>query len=143
VSTSAYAGLVSRLAALALDGLAITVAVLAVSSLPVVTWESVSPRGAPEWLAGLCTVIAWLTPWAYFTVLWWLGGQTVGDFVLGVVVEHRDGHRMSLLHSAVRAAVGLALAPIWLIGLLAVLWDRRRRAWHDVLLRTDVRYKRA
>ena len=36
--------------------------------------------------------------------------------------------------------VASLLAPFWLIGMLGVLSDRRRRAWHDQLLRTDVRY---
>lgn len=137
---SSYAGIVSRLAALALDGIVITLAVVAVTTLPVVTWQSVSPTGAPGWLEAVCSVAGAFVPWLYFTTLWWLTGQTVGDLVTGIAVEHRDGHRLSLPHSALRAAIGLLFAPVWLVGMLAVLWDGRRRAWHDRLLRTDVRY---
>lgn len=140
MSTSAYAGIVSRLGALVIDLLIATVAVIGVAKLPPLTWESVAPTSSPPWLAGVCSVVAAHLPWVYFTGAWWLTGQTVGDLLAGIVVEHRDGHKLSLPHAALRAAVGLLLAPLWLIGMLAVLWDRRRRAWHDQLLRTDVRY---
>jgi uncharacterized RDD family membrane protein YckC len=47
---------------------------------------------------------------------------------------------VSLPQSGLRALVGLLLPPLWLIGMLAVLWDERRRAWHDRLFRTVVCY---
>lgn len=140
MSASAYAGIVSRLAALGLDGVAITVAVLIVTSLPVIAWQNLAPTGAPGWLSTVCAAVGAAVPWLYFTSFWWLTGQTPGNLLTGIVVEHRDGHRLSLPQAGLRAAVGLLFAPVWLIGMLAVLWDSRRRAWHDVLLRTDVRY---
>ena len=71
---------------------------------------------------------------------WWLASQTVGGLVVGTVVLRPDGSELSLLHAALRAAIGLLLAPVWMVGLLAVLWDGQRRAWHDRLLHTVVRY---
>jgi hypothetical protein len=130
---------VSRLVALAIDALVITVAVLAVSHLPVLVWTSVAPTRAPHWFTTACAIAGALTPWAYFTWFWWLNGQTPGDLLIGVYVG-RDGKGLSMRRAALRAAIGLLLAPVWLVGLAAILWDHRRRAWHDVLLGTEVRY---
>jgi uncharacterized RDD family membrane protein YckC len=140
VAASRYAGLVSRAVALALDGLVVTLLVLAVETLPKVTWSSLSPRTVPPWLPGATSVISMFVPVLYFTTLWAIAGQTVGGLVTGTVVEHRDGHRLSFPHAFGRAVVGLALAPLWIVGLLFVLVDRQRRAWHDRITRTDVRY---
>ena len=46
----------------------------------------------------------------------------------------------SLFRAAIRAAVGLLIAPLWIIGLAYVLWDRRRRALHDLVFGTVVPY---
>jgi uncharacterized RDD family membrane protein YckC len=140
VNASPYAGLVSRLVALVLDGLVIAVLILVVATLPELTWTSLSPRTVPRWLAGTSSVVAAVVPMVYFTALWRMTGQTVGDLATGIVVEHRDRHRLSLAHAFVRAALGLLLAPLWLLGMLQILADPHRRAWHDQLLRTDVRY---
>jgi uncharacterized RDD family membrane protein YckC len=67
-------------------------------------------------------------------------GQTPGSLAAGIVVEHRDGRRLAFGHALVRSAVGLGLAPLWIVGMVSVLADGQRRAWHDRLLRTDVRY---
>jgi uncharacterized RDD family membrane protein YckC len=140
VSANPYAGLVSRLVALLLDALVVTVLVLAVAGLPELTWLSLSPRTVPGWLADVTTTVATFVAPLYFAAFWRMSGQTIGDLATGIVVEHRDGRRLSFPHALVRAAVGLLFAPLWMIGMIAVLSDRRRRAWHDQLLRTDVRY---
>jgi uncharacterized RDD family membrane protein YckC len=136
----AYAGLVSRLAALVIDIAVVCLVVAAVRLLPPLAWEQIFQRPVPGWLTGSCAVIAALLPWLYFTTSWWLATQTIGDLVIGIRVLRLDGGGLSLPHSAIRAAVGLAFAPLWMIGLLLVLWDSRRRAVHDYLLRTVVRY---
>jgi uncharacterized RDD family membrane protein YckC len=82
---------------------------------------------------------AGLLPWAYFTVAWWIGGRTVGGLLMGTAVERPDGRRVPLVVAALRSAIGLVLAPLWLVGLVGVLWDKRRRAWHDVVFHTVVR----
>jgi uncharacterized RDD family membrane protein YckC len=136
----AYAGLVSRLTALIVDAALLMVATLTVGTLPGLAWNQIFVRSAPGWLTVSATVIAGLLPWAYFTGCWWSTGQTVGDLLVGVVVRHRDGHAVSFPQAAARALVGLLLAPLWIVGLLAVLWDHRRRAWHDRVFRTVVPY---
>jgi uncharacterized RDD family membrane protein YckC len=140
VGDSPYAGLVSRLVALVLDGLVVAMLVLAVASMPEMTWASLSPHTVPHWLGSATSIVASVVAPLYFAALWGMTGQTLGDLATGITVEHRDGRRMSYPHALLRAVIGLLLAPVWLVGMLAILGDRNRRAWHDHLLRTDVRY---
>jgi len=135
-----YSGLVSRLAALAVDVALISVAAAAVRILPGAIWAEVLGRPAPAWVDTAAGAAALALPWAYFTVSWWLNGQTLGDLLLGLVVLRHDGTELPLPHAALRAAGGLLLAPVWLVGLVMVLWDDRRRALHDRVFGTVVRY---
>ncbi len=136
-----YAGLVSRFGALLIDVGVLIAATLAVGELPVLAWQQVvDPVRTPHWLSLAAHVAAAVLPWLYFSTFWWLTGQTIGDLVTGVVVQRLDGRRLSFWHAAIRSLGGLALAPLWLVGLVAVLWDRRRMAWHDHVFRTAVRY---
>ncbi len=137
---NAYAGLVSRLAALTIDVALLTITALAISTLPTVAWEQVVNREVPGWLTTGSAVASALLPVSYFTACWWLTGQTVGDLLFGIVVRHRDGGDVAFAQAFARAAVGLLLVPLWIVGLLGVLWDERRRAWHDRVFRTVVRY---
>lgn len=136
----AYAGLVSRLTALILDAALLLVATLVVGTLPGLAWNQIFVRSAPGWLTICATIIAGLLPWAYFTGCWWFTGQTVGDLLTGVVVRRSDGYPVSLPQAAARALFGLLLAPLWILGLFAVLRDDRRRALHDRVFRTVVPY---
>lgn len=139
----AYAGLVSRLAALVIDITVVCLAAAAVRLLPPLAWEQIFQRPAPTWLTASSAALAALLPWLYFTASWWLATQTVGDLVIGIRVLRPDGGKLSLPHAAIRAAVGLLLAPLWMVGLVLVLFDGRRRALHDQVLRTVVRYAKA
>lgn len=137
---SGYAGIVSRLSALGADVVVLLLADIVVGALPRMAWQQLVVRPVPGWLTAGSAAVAALLPWTYFTVGWWLSGQTLGNRLFGIAVHDRDGHGPSFVQSAIRAAVGLLLAPLWLIGLLGVLWDERRRAWHDRLFGTVVRY---
>jgi uncharacterized RDD family membrane protein YckC len=135
-----YAGLVSRVAAIVTDLLLLTGAVLVVTGLPPAAVNAVRGGQSPEWLATLCSLAGAGLPWLYFTTCWWLTGQTVGGLLFGTQVRRPSGARVSLPRSALRAAVGLTFAPVWTVGLLGILTSRRRRAWHDRVFGTVVRY---
>jgi len=139
-SHTSYAGLVSRVGALAVDIVAITLGSLLVGGLPVVAWQRIMSHEAPNWLKAITVIATAALPWVYFTGFWWLSGQTPGDLITGVTVRRVDGGELGFLHAAIRAIGGLLLAPVWFVGLLAVLWDRRRMALHDHVFRTVVRY---
>jgi uncharacterized RDD family membrane protein YckC len=140
LSHRAYAGLVSRLAALGIDISLVALAAAGTRLLPPAIWNEIFSYSAPEWFTTACGIAAAAVPWLYFTASWWLANQTVGDLIVGIAVLRPDGGELSLLHSALRAAIGLLLAPLWIVGLVAILWDDKRRAWHDKVLRTEVRY---
>ena len=139
VVTSPYAGLVSRSIALGVDVALLTVAALAISVLPGLAWDEVIGT-SPGWLGASSGLVAAVLPWFYFTFCWWWTGQTAGGVLIGTAVRRNDGRSVSLVRCALRAAIGLALAPLWLLGLLGILWDTQRRAWHDVVFRTVVRH---
>jgi uncharacterized RDD family membrane protein YckC len=139
----AYAGIVSRISGLCVDFILLTLAGSIVRLLPELAWEQITHTAAPDWLRTFATITAAALPWGYFTVSWWVAGQTIGAMLVGITVRRNDGEELGLPHAAARAAIGLLLAPLWLVGLLAVLWDSRRRAWHDKVFRTEVRFTRA
>lgn len=134
-----HAGLVSRLSALAVDVAILTVLGLSISTLPSLAWEQLT-GSAPGWVNAVSVFVAGVLPFFYFTLSWATTGQTPGDMLLGLVVRHRDGGRVRLLQAGLRAFGGLLLPLVWLVGMLAVLWNPERRAWHDRLFRTVVCY---
>ena len=137
----AYAGLVSRLAALGVDLIVVVAAASAVRVLPEVVWKTVSQLPVPGWLSATVGLAAALLPFIYFTLCWWLPGQTVGQMLLGIAVRRRNGQEdPTLVQAALRSAFGLTFAPLWLVGMAAILWDSKRRAWHDKVFRTVVPY---
>jgi uncharacterized RDD family membrane protein YckC len=137
----AYAGLVSRLAALSVDLILVVVAASAVRVLPEVVWKTITHVPVPGWLSNTFGLAAALLPFLYFALCWWLPGQTVGQMLLGIAVRRHNGQEdPTLIQAALRSAFGLALAPLWLVGMVAILWDAKRRAWHDKIFRTVVPY---
>ena len=136
-----YAGLVSRVAALGVDIALIAAAASAVRVLPEVVWKTITHLPVPGWASTAFGFAAAVLPFVYFTLCWWLPGQTAGQMLLGIAVRRHNGEEdPTLVQSALRAGFGLTLAPLWMVGMLAILWDERRRAWHDRVFRTVVPY---
>jgi uncharacterized RDD family membrane protein YckC len=133
-----YAGLVTRVTALGVDVVALVVAGLIITLVPRLAWVQMIGR-SPAWLVAVTETTASVLPWAYFTACWAIGGRTIGGALFGTAVTRTDGRRVALVVAAGRALIGLALAPLWLVGLGWVLFDGRRRAWHDLVFRTTVR----
>lgn len=134
----AYAGLVSRLLALGVDAALLTVAVPVVGVLAPALWGALA-GSAPQWLRVCSGVLAAVTPFTYFWLCWCTTGRTVGGLLLGTAVRRPDGGRVRVLRAAARAFLGLLFAPLALAGMLLTVVDPRRRALHDLLLRTVVR----
>ena len=137
MSTSDYAGLVTRIAALTVDAIVLTLIVPVMADGPPSMWAAVTGE-APGWLKSLSQVGAALLPVLYFGLLWWGTGQTLGGLVFGTVVRRKDGEHLGPVRSLLRSAVGLLLPIIWLAGMVVVLWDPHRRALHDRLFDTVV-----
>lgn len=137
---STYAGLVTRLAALVVDAVILAIAVPALANGIPSAWESLAGE-SPGWLNVMVQIAAAALPVFYFALCWWGTGQTVGGLLFGTVIRRPDGAHLSLPRALARAFVGLLLPVIWLAGMASVLWDPRRRALHDRLFGTVVRYK--
>jgi uncharacterized RDD family membrane protein YckC len=137
---SRYAGVVTRLAALVVDGVVLAIAVPAVADGPPSLWASIE-GSAPGWLKAVCQFAAALIPILYFALCWTATGQTLGGLLFGTVVRRADGTSLSLLRALLRAFVGVLVPVLWLAGLLVALWDPKRRALHDRLFGTAVWYK--
>lgn len=139
---SAYAGLVTRLVAFALDAAVINAVIWSVALVAALCLSLFShvPHDVEIVLAavGGFVAIAWSV--AYFTFFWSSTGQTPGNRVLSIKVQSANGER---LHAG-RAFLRVLLLPLSVIpfcaGLGLILVDRRRRALHDVLAHTVVVY---
>jgi uncharacterized RDD family membrane protein YckC len=156
-----YAGFVSRAIGLVTDVL-IVIGIIAiingsialtlelfldvqVAACPPVEWES----GWATLLSGalLCHVANWLRVFLslvinplYFAVFWNLGGQTPGQYLMGLRVVRTDGKRLNFARSLMRwAGLVVSLLPLGL-GYLWCLWDDRRQIFADKMARTVVVY---
>jgi uncharacterized RDD family membrane protein YckC len=76
----------------------------------------------------------------YFVFFWTLVGYTPGKAILGIKVMKMNGAKLSFGRSLLRFfCYWISAIPIFL-GFLWVLWDPKRRAWHDKIAGTQVLY---
>jgi uncharacterized RDD family membrane protein YckC len=135
----AHAGLVTRLLALLFDlgvtawlisqGLSAAVGLLDTLLDPIPTWLTV----------GLTGIAASFVP-LYLTLAWWLGGRTLGMWLVGIRVCTADGMNPGFPRSLFRAWAMLLGLVIWVWTALLSLVDPKRRTLFDRLTRTEVRY---
>jgi uncharacterized RDD family membrane protein YckC len=132
------AGLVTRMAAAALDGVVVALLLLIGYGAVVVFLFLLDPRGFTFPAVGLAFSLttAFTVLVAYQTLAWWLTGRTYGDLVMGLRVVGFRGRPLRLAGSLLRA-VFCAFFPI---GLLWVALSRENRSVQDLVLRTSVVY---
>lgn len=135
----AYAGLVSRLVALAIDIAAVALGAAVAVGLAV-GGSQMMIRETPGWVGPVVGVAIGLIPVVYFSASWWIVGQTPGGMAMGIAVRQGGGEPLGLARSLLRAVFGLAFAPIWLLGMALVLVDARRRGLIDLACGTVVVY---
>jgi len=120
-----------RLAASALDSLVL----LLWNALVFLLALGIAPESAPRAPLPLIGIVSAL---AYMAVGWAFWGMTLGKWALGIRVVAADGRKLSWTRALARVgAFLLASAPLK-AGLAAVLWDEKRRGWHDRLAGTVV-----
>ncbi len=85
-------------------------------------------------------VVCWLLVSAYFVLLTWFGGATLGKMVMRLRVVREDGEAMRFIDVLYRETIGRFLSGILCIGYLMVLADRQKRGFHDWLCGTCVVY---
>ena len=134
----AYAGLVTRTIALAIDALLINVAALAVAAALLLVFSvfAVSSEQHPVAVVieGVLYVV-WVV--CYFGAFWTTTGQTPGNRVMHIRVTRADGTCLRPRHALVRLAGMLISMPL-LWGYLPILTSTRRRGAFDVAAGTVV-----
>jgi uncharacterized RDD family membrane protein YckC len=130
------AGIVSRSLGAVCD-VAVVATVLLVGYLAVAAVLFVwNPRtfSFPAPTAWLTLAAADAVAIAYLSTGWWIAGRSYGCAVMGLRVVGPEGGAVRFLAAVLRATV-CVLFPV---GLVWCALDRRRRAVHDLLVRTTV-----
>jgi uncharacterized RDD family membrane protein YckC len=137
-SHRSYAGLVSRLSGLCVDILLVAVTIAIVGRGMPAAWKLVAVL--PDWIDLVFRVAADLVPIVYFAACWRFTGETLGAWIFGTKVTLADGRPIGVVRAVARSLFGVGLAPLWFVGMLAVLFDGRRRSLLDMAFGTVVRY---
>ena len=85
-------------------------------------------------------VVCWLAVSAYFVLLTWFGGATLGKMIMRLRVARGDGEPLRFIDVLYRETVGRFLSGILCLGYLMVLADKEKRGFHDWLCGTCVVY---
>jgi uncharacterized RDD family membrane protein YckC len=94
----------------------------------------------PDVELGSGTALMGLFVIAYFTFFWTLVGFTPGKALLGLKVVRKDGKNLSFFRSLLRFfCYWISAIPLFL-GFFWVLWDPKRKGWHDKIAGTQVLY---
>jgi uncharacterized RDD family membrane protein YckC len=138
--TGRPAGFVSRLIALVIDLVILTAIATTVTVVGQFVGTSLGVSTNTLRLVALLTAgFAALLYFFYFALANVLGGQTVGQRIMGLRVVRTDGSRVKFWRS-VKRLIGMILSLPLFWGYLIVLIDNRRRGFHDKLAGTIVIY---
>jgi len=136
-----YAGIVTRLAAFAIDVLVATTLFSAGGRVIEYVLTSLLGRDITFSDSPIFSVVAlalWLL--AYFAGPTAVSGRTLGMAVAGLEIVGKDGSDVDAKHAIVRT-IFLPLSIVFLgIGILFILVNRDRRAFHDLVAGTAVVY---
>jgi Mce-associated membrane protein len=124
----------ARAGALSIDvllGVAV-IATMALLTLPA------PQRGWLWWVYTATAVLVFLLTAVNRLVLPWLTGWSLGRAVFGIAVRRPDGSPVGLGRLVLRDLAHLLDTAALVIGWLWPLWDRRRRTFADLLVRTEV-----
>lgn len=127
-----YAGAVSRLAAIGMDGLASWTIYVAAGALVTFAVELITTRTfnlTKHPVVAITALVIW--EFAYFSYQWAISGRTIGMAILGIRVENAGGGPIGGRAACIRTLVlPLSIAALFL-GCLGILTNRARQAWHD------------
>lgn len=127
-------GLLRRLAALFYDTL-VLVAVLFVATLLILPFhDGQAFRPNHGLYSGYLSIVGF----AYFGWFWTHGGQTLGMRAWKIRVCTTSGDSVSWGQAAIRFICGLLSFACFGLGYIWILFDSRRRAWHDLASRSKI-----
>lgn len=134
-----YVGIVSRAVAIVLDFALINLVAVVVAASVALVMDTLS---FPSQIRDLVVVLGgaayfvWVV--GYFVAFWMITAQTLGSRVMGFRVQHLDGSRLGLRKGVLRfGALVLSAIPLG-AGFIRVLFDDRRRGFHDRVAGTVV-----
>jgi uncharacterized RDD family membrane protein YckC len=132
------AGLVSRTVAAVVDAAVVGGALLATYLGVAAAMFAWNPRGFswPTSLGLLSIAAACTLSTIYLTIGWWIAGRTYGCAVMGLRVQGRHARNIGFVASFARAL----LCTFFPVGLAWCAVNRRNRAVHDLLVRSEVIY---
>ena len=139
---SPYAGLATRTLALALDaavveGVALATAVTVGLGLSLLHL----PSDVNKIFAAVGALIWAVWSLGYFVFFWSTTGQTPGNRVMSItVIDVQARGRLKPRRALLRFLALCVGAAALLSGILVMLWDGRRRCFHDRVARTIVLY---
>ncbi len=130
LATASPPGLLRRVAALLYDSLLVA-ALLMLATVPYVVLTD--GAAVPHWVRVLFQTYLLAVMFGFFSWFWLHGGQTLGMRAWRLRVVSRDGG--PIRPGQALARFGWALPSLLLLGLglLWVLVDKERLAWHDRL----------
>jgi uncharacterized RDD family membrane protein YckC len=136
-----YAGAVSRLAAFAADvgaswGLYTAGAALLSLASELITGTSVTVTH--HQILAIVVLVIW--EFIYFAYPWAVSGRTLGMAVFGLQVVTAQGRPIGSRQAVLRTLALPLSFLVFGIGLLGILFQRERRALHDLLVGTAVVY---
>lgn len=85
-------------------------------------------------------LLSWALAAAYFVLLTYFGGGTLGKKLMRLRVQYPDGGSLRFIDVLYRETVGRYLSGILCLGYLMVLADKQDRAFHDWLCGSCVVY---
>ncbi len=137
-----YAGLATRALALAVDALVIDGAAALVGVTVGLGLSLLHlPSGVDTLVAAFLALLWVLWSVGYFVFFWSTTGQTLGSRTMSIAVVDSAGRGPLKPRRALLRFCGLCIgAAALLSGILVMLWDARRRCFHDWLARTVVVY---
>lgn len=124
----------ARVGAFMLDVL-VGVAVIATMAL---LWQTAAPRSLLWWVFAVVIALTIVLMAVNRLLLPTIVGWSLGRALFGIAVRDRDGSAVGVVRLLGRDLAHLLDTGALFIGWLWPLWDRRRRTFADLLLRTEV-----
>ncbi len=130
-----------RAAAFLLDQLLVGIALLVVK-IPgwLVRLFAGQPVGDVLFTFTLMDVVCYLLMSAYFVLLTYFTGSTLGKKVMGIKVMGENEEPLRFVDVLYRETIGRYLSGVVCIGYLMILVDHKKRGFHDYLCETCVVY---
>lgn len=142
LKTGRYAGPLTRLLAVMLDSVVASFGfTLLVAGLVFVIRLFAPEYEIPEGSGVLYGIALAMWSFLYLWVSYTVFGKTIGKMIFGVRVVSSDGHAVLRARQTLVRVLTYPLSfTLFGIGLLGVVFNRERQAWHDRFARTAVVY---